>query len=77
MNKLLQLLSLLYQPFVDFGQFMLNKWIRNYFFLLIGGMVFLRITNSFTEVKTTWMLIIVSVIIILDILKQIGKNLEK
>ena len=56
---------------------MLNKWIRNYFYLIIGGILVLRIVDDVTDINVTWMLIVVSVIIILDILKQIGKNLEK
>lgn len=74
MKKLLRILELTFQPIQDFGKFILTKWNRNYFFLLIGAVIVLKITQTVNPVSVITAVMIASTIAILSILKDIGNS---
>jgi hypothetical protein len=59
-----------------FGAFILTKYNRNYFFLLLGAVAFLTIINEYKPIPTLIMVVICSTIMILTLGKDIGKILE-
>jgi len=59
----------------DFGKFILTKWNRNYFFLLFGAVIVLKVTQTVNPVTILVAVIIASTIALLTILKDIGGKL--
>ena len=74
MNKILNILKLTFQPVQDMAKFLLTKWNRNYFFLLIGAVIVLKITQTVNPVSVLVAVMIASTIAILSILKDIGNS---
>jgi hypothetical protein len=65
------------QFLTDIGRFLLTKWNRNFFFLLIAGYFVLKATKTVNDINIIKLILIAGVIIILNILKEIGNLIEK
>jgi hypothetical protein len=61
---------------VSFGKFILTKWNRNYFFLLLGMSLILELMNKFDQYHILIGILICSTIAILSSQKDIGKSIE-
>ena len=68
--------SLFSQTFGAFGRFILTKYNRNFFYLLLGGFLFLVIRNEVSEINTNSLILFAGIIIILSCLQYIGNMIE-
>lgn len=76
-NNAMTNLAILFSGTVGrFGSFILTKYNRNYFFLLLGAVAFLTIINEYKPIPILIMVVICSTIMILTLGKDIGKILE-